>query len=158
MVNHKLGKWQQVAADLRAAPDLKKVVAKGVGPHVPAALRAEGLMVETTIVKPRAERGGLYDLYDVTAWFPSPSSTIGLLQAQIPDLQNELISYERDRQAADKEVKDLGRLRNRALHRLRVADAHITAIQAKLDTAQLTINAHTTEEEETNAEESGTTD
>ena len=140
MVRNQRGSWQQVAAERKANPGTRKLVARNVGPHVVLTLRNHGLTIETTISTPRAVSGKSYDLYNVTAWYDVPATERAQLEELLRGWGYAMVPIERDVHNAQREVDDLTKLRNRALHRLRESTTSQRQLQDQIDTTQLKLN------------------
>ena len=118
MTAHGKGKWDQFIASLKAQPGQRVHAGTNLPYSVITRLRAAGVSYESTVSESRKDTGKGYDLYDITAWWPDPTTEIDFVLDRLNVARSHYESLKIERARIDAEIDDLTKTR-KALMRKR---------------------------------------
>ena len=118
MTAHGKGKWNQFIASLKAQPGQRVHAGTDLPYSVITRLRAAGVSYESTVSESRKDTGKGYDLYDITAWWPNPTTEIDFVLDRLTAARSTYESLKIERTHLDSEIYELTKTR-KALMRKR---------------------------------------
>lgn len=140
MTGHGQGKYQQLIAEMQAAPGAKFYIGDEVNYTAIKRLKDLGAVVDYVISRPRSETGLSRDLYSAAAYWPTPETTIERSQLALATLRRELTEV-RTAQIADEErLTQLKKETATLQRRLRAADKRVLSLLEEIDYEQSHIN------------------
>ena len=111
MTAHGKGKWNQFIASLKAQPGQRVHAGTNLPYSVITRLRAAGVSYEVTVSESRKDTGKGYDLYDITAWWPDPTTEIDFVLDRLNVARSTYESLKIERAQLDRDINDLMRQR-----------------------------------------------
>ena len=111
MTAHGRGKWNQFIASLKAQPGHRVHAGTDLPYSVITRLRAAGVSYEATVSESRKDTGKGYDLYDITAWWPDPTTEIDFVLDRLNVARSTYESLKIERARIDAEIAELTKTR-----------------------------------------------
>ena len=111
MTAHGKGKWNLFIASLKAQPGQRVHAGTDLPYSVITRLRAAGVSYEATVSESRKDTGKGYDLYDITAWWPDPTTEIDFVLDRLTAARSTYESLKIERTRIDAEIDDLTKTR-----------------------------------------------